>query len=253
MADSTSLPAAASGVLACVVTDDDALSRRTLENHIATTPDLTLAGSFVDGMQLLDFLRTRPHIDILFLDVQMPELSGLDVIRLLPTAPDVVLITSRADFAVEAFELQVTDYVVKPIGYPRFMQVVERVRDRRSAPRPVPAPPAFPLPAGRDAALFVKSGGRMVRVAFDDIVYLEAVNDQTVVVTTTRQFSVSQLLREIASRLPEPQFMRVHRTYLVNRRRIEAVELPDILMEGGRSVPIGRTYLLSVLASFPTV
>ncbi len=242
-------PAPTPVVLVCVVTDDDALSRRTLENHIATTPDLTLAGSFADGMELLAFLRTRPQVDILFLDVQMPQLSGLDVIRLLPAMPAVVLITSRTDFAVEAFELQVTDYVVKPIGYPRFAQAVERVRNRRPAARPV-LPPAAPLPAGRDSALFLKSGGRMVRLAFDDILYLEAVNDQTVVVTATRQLSANQVLRDLASRLPEPQFVRVHRSYVVNRQRIEAVEPPNILMEGGRWVPIGRTYLPDILASF---
>lgn len=242
--------------LFCVVTDDDAVSRQTLENHIATTPGLVLAGSFADGIQLLEFLRTRPAVDLLFLDVQMPGLSGLDVIRQLPTAPAVVLTTAHASFAVEAFELRVADYVVKPVGYARFSQAVERVRNRRPAAAPTAEAakllPGALLPAGRESALFVKSGSRMVRLAIDDILYVEAVNDQTVVVTLTRQISANQMLRDVASRLPEGQFMRVHRSFVVNRRRIDAVEDATLLMEGGRVVPIGRTYLTDVLASLPT-
>lgn len=234
------------GALTCVVTDDDALSRQTLEGHIAQTEGLELVGSFADGMQLLSFLHSKPRVDILFLDVQMPELSGLEVVRLLPTAPAVVLITSRTDFAVEAFELRVVDYVVKPVPYSRFLQTIARVQGRLAAA----APPPTAAPPPREAALFVKSGARLVRIPHDEILYVEAVNDQAVIVTTTRQLSANQVLRDVESRLPSPPFVRVHRSYVVNRYRIEAVEASTVVLEGGRRLPIGRTYLADVLASF---
>jgi DNA-binding LytR/AlgR family response regulator len=246
MAAAPLLPATASSPLVCVVTDDDAMSRHTLESHISYTPGLTLAGTFTDGQQLLEYLRTSPPIDVLFLDIQMPELSGLDVIRLLPTKPAVILTTGRTDFAVEAFELHVTDYLVKPVEYPRFLQAIERVVSQQPPPPPpvreAPEPVAAPAPAGSNS-LFVKSGGRMTRVAHDEILYVEAVNDQAVVVTVTRQLSTNQTLRDVASRLPSPQFVRIHRTYAINRRRIEIIEESSVIMEGGRRLPIGRTYM----------
>lgn len=232
------------------MTDDDSLSRRTLEGHIAHTPLLTPLGSFADGMQLLEFLRTAPRVDILFLDVQMPQLSGLDVIRLLPTAPAVVLTTARADFAVEAFALRVADYLVKPVQYPRFLQAVERVRMLQ--------PPASRVvisaaPVEREPALFVKSIGRLTRVTHNDILYVEAVDDHAVIVTLEQQLPTTQALPEVLSRLPEPPFMRVHRSYVVNRRHIQTIEDSTLVLTAGRRVPIGRTYLNGVIASFPTL
>jgi DNA-binding LytR/AlgR family response regulator len=249
MAD-TFLPVA-SGSLTCAVTDDDALSRHTLESHISYTPGLTLAGIFSDGAALLEFLRTGPHIDVLFLDIQMPGLSGLDVIRLLPTAPAVILTTGRTDFAVEAFALHVVDYLVKPVEYPRFIKAIERVRSQQPpAPREVVAPevPAVAAPT----SLFIKTSGRMLRVAFDEILYVEAVNDQAVVVTTTRQFSTNQTLRDVAQRLPSPQFVRIHRTYVINRRQLAIIEESNVVMEGGRKLPIGRTYMADFFANLNT-
>ncbi len=249
----TPSPLPSSNVLQCIVTDDDALSRRTIEGHIAHSPGLALAGTFDDGVQLLDFLRDSPlPVDVLFLDVQMPLLSGLDVIRLLPNAPAVVLTTGRADFAVEAFALRVVDYLVKPIEYPRFLQAVERIRRQATSSAGAIAPPVAAAPTDRSGAIFIKNGGRTTRILHADILYLEAVNDQVVIVLTKGQLSTSQLLHEVTGRLPEAQFVRVHRSFVVNRNRIISIEDATLTLEGGRQLPIGRTYLADFLASFPT-
>ncbi len=228
------------------------MSRHTLEAHIEHTPGLKLVGTFENGLALLEFLRGGPQVDILFLDVQMPGLSGLDVIRMLPTSPAVVLTTARTDFAVEAFALQVTDYLVKPVEYPRFFQATERIRNQQSpkvaspvalAAEEMGAAAADAGGSGGPSSLFVKSGGRMTRVSHTDILYIEAVNDQAVVVTGQRQLSTNQTLREVATRLPSPLFVRIHRTYVINRSRIETIEESNVVMEGGRRLPIGRTYM----------
>ncbi len=232
-------------VLTCVITDDDPFSRAVLERHIANTPDLKLVNSFSEGLSLLEFLRTRPKVDILFLDVRMPHLTGIEIIRLLAEeAPAVILTTSCTEYALEAFELRVLDYLVKPIEYPRFSRAVERARGLR-----LPTPSAAPSPEVREESLFLKSSGRLLRVAYSEILYFEAVNYQTVVVTANRQFSASLLLREVEKRVPPSQFVRIHRTYMVNRLQIEAVEDNVVVMTGGRRIPIGRTYHADFLAS----
>lgn len=220
-----------------------------LETHIAHTPGLTLAASLADGLELLDFLRSQPRIDVLLLDVQMPNLSGLDVLRLLPSAPAVVLTTTRPEFAVEAFELRVTDYLVKPVEYPRFAQAIERVRGRQVSAPPVPLPAAAAPPAVADASIYVKTTGRIVRVPLADILYVEAVGNYAVVITTDKQLITKQPLREIIERLPADQFARIHRSYIINREQIEAVADATVLLHNNRQVPIGRTYLADFLAS----
>jgi DNA-binding LytR/AlgR family response regulator len=237
--------------LRCVVTDDDSLSRQALEAHIAHTPSLSLVASLADGTALLEFLQHQPPVDILFLDIQMPLLSGLEVLRMLPKPPAVVFITSRPDFAVEAFELRAVDYLVKPIAYPRFFQAVNRVHEWRAGRTPAPVPVSVPAQRSDRAedAVFIKTGGRLVRLLLSDILYVEAVGQYAVVVTIQNQYSTSQLLRELEKQLPSQHFTRVHRSYLVNQHKIESVEDATIRLEGGRTVPIGRTYLSNFLAS----
>ncbi len=243
---------AEAAVLKCVVADDDTFSRRTLEHHISATPGLKRVGSFVDGTQLLDFLHLRPLVDILFLDAQLPGTSAFELIRLMPIPVSVVLTSVQPGIPVNAFELQAADYVGKPVNYTRFLQAIKRAQNQRPDVHLLPINSLPVALADRDASLFLKSSNRIIRLAYDDILYVEAVSDQVVVVTTTRQLSTNQVLREVASRLPQQQFLRVHRSFVVNRRRIEAIEDADILLEGGRSVPIGRTYLSDVLAKFST-
>lgn len=241
--------------LTCVVVDDDEISRLTLERYIAQTSDLTLLASLPDAMQALQLLQNGEQpADVLFLDVQMPMLSGLDLLRLLPNAPQVVLTTSRSEFAVEAFELRVVDYLVKPIEFARFQQAVMRLRQRQTqpaaaAPSPPVAPPPATAPGGNSPALFVKANTRLIRVPLDEILYIEAVTGYAVVVTKNQQILSNQSIKELADRLPSPQFERVHRSYVINRERIESVEDNTIFLVGGRAVPIGKTYLTDFLSS----
>ncbi|WP_157780950.1 LytR/AlgR family response regulator transcription factor [Hymenobacter sedentarius] len=136
--------------LTCLLVDDNEMNRLTLEHLIELTPELELLGSFANAVDCLAFFRDGGQVDIAFLDIEMPMLSGLDLVRILPTPqPDIVLVTSHRDFAINAFELNVTDYVVKPVEFPRFLQAVERVLKRRQVPASQPAradPGAGPAP-----------------------------------------------------------------------------------------------------------
>ena len=224
-------------MLTCAIIDDDEINRLTLEHYIELTPNLKLVASLADGIAGLAFFREGHHVDVLFLDIEMPHLSGLELLRVLTDPPEVIITTARQDFAVDAFELRVTDYLVKPFDFARFTQAVQRVRPRLSAAL-APSPDA---PATAD--LFVKVNSRMVRVNFDEVLYVEALSDYVNIVTDKHKYIVYTTLKALETRLgPFPNFTRVHRSYLLNTQHIESIEDNTANLRGGHFVPIGKSY-----------
>lgn len=229
--------------LTCVIVDDNEINRLTLEHLVDLTPELTLVASLPGGVEALHFFRQGGQCDLLLLDVEMPNLSGLELVKLLPApAPAVVLVTTHRSFAVAAFELQAVDYLVKPVEFSRFSQAVARVLATRPAPAAsAPAPVPAPAKADTKTELFVKVGTRTIRVNFDDVLYIEALSTYSVLVTPTHKHIVYLTLKSLAERLPFDHFLRVHRSYIVNMQRIEAVE--DYMLKlGPYEVPVGKSY-----------
>lgn len=231
--------------LACVVVDDNEMNRLALEHYVGMTEGLTLAGKFADGVACLNYFRAGGRADILLLDINMPELTGLDLVRILPKPlPDVVLVTSHRDYAVDAFELHVTDYLVKPLDYARFSRTVDRIRSQRAALAPPPAPPgpAEPMFGADGNALFLKINNRLLRVNFDEVLYIEAMSMYSVLVTLKHKHIVYATLKTFEERLPFAHFVRVHRSYMVNTQLIEAVEDNQLQLPGGHEVPVAKAY-----------
>lgn len=225
--------------LTCVIVDDNEINRLTLEHLVDLTPELTLVASLPGGVEALHFFRQGGQCDLLLLDVEMPNLTGLELAKMLPApAPAVVLVTTHRSFAVAAFELQVTDYLVKPVEFGRFSQAIARVLAARPAPpRPAPAKPL----AKTAADLFVKVGTRTIKVDFNEVLYIEALSTYSVLVTPSHKHIVYLTLKSLAERLPFDNFLRVHRSYIVNMQRIEAVE--DYMLKlGTHEVPVGKSY-----------
>lgn len=189
-------------------------------------------------------------MDLLLLDIEMPELSGLDLVRLLPQpAPAVILVTSHRDFAVEAFDLRVVDYLIKPVNFTRFHQAITRAIAQRETPREAkpPRPEAtamLPEPGSSDQNLFVKINNRMVRLNFDEVLFIEALSTYSVLVTATQKHIVYATLKSLEERVPFGHFQRVHRSYIVNTQRIEVIE-DNMLRLGPYEVPVGKSYLES--------
>ncbi|GAB2854019.1 LytR/AlgR family response regulator transcription factor [Hymenobacter ruber] len=222
--------------LTCVIVDDNEMSRLALEHFVALTPGLELAATLPDGLTALQFLQTHPPIDLLLLDIEMPHLTGLELIRILSLPlPAIVLVTSHHSFAAEAFELPVADYLVKPVDYARFLQAVKQVRALR--PQPVTAPP----PAPENPNVFAKVNGRLVRINFDDVYYIEALSTYSVLVTATQKHIVHVTLKNLEERLPFSHFVRVHRSYIVNTRRIDAIDDHQLTL-GPYTVPVGKLH-----------
>ena len=227
-------------MLTCAIIDDDEINRLTLEHYVSLTPNLKLVASLADGMAGLAFFREGHRVDVLFLDIEMPHLSGLDLLRVLPNPPEVVITTARQDFAVDAFALRVTDYLVKPFEFARFTQAVERVSSRVGSVAPA-APAAVETPTRSD--LFVKVNSRMVRINFDEVLYVEALSDYVNIVTEKHKYIVYTTLKALESRLaPYINFVRVHRSYLLNTQHIESIEDNTANLHGGHFVPIGKSY-----------
>ena len=225
--------------LTCIIVDDNEINRLTLEHLADLTPELELVASLPGGLETLAYFHQGGHCDLLLLDVEMPTLNGLELARLLPKpAPAIILVTTYREFAVAAFELQVVDYLVKPVELGRFKQAIAKVLAARAPALPPAVAPAPPEPASE---LFVKVGTRSIKINFDDVLYIEALSTYSVLVTATQKHIVYLTLKALSERLPFAHFVRVHRSYIVNLRRVEAVE-DHMLKLGPHQIPVGKSY-----------
>ncbi|MCC3157481.1 LytTR family DNA-binding domain-containing protein [Hymenobacter sp. 15J16-1T3B] len=232
-----------SAILRVVIVDDNEINRLTLEHYVSLTDNLELVASLPDARAALALTRAaEPPVDVLFLDIEMPVLSGLELVPLLPSpAPDVVMVTSHPSFAVDAFDLRVTDYLVKPVDYGRFLKAVDRVREQRRAAAPAaPAADASALNV-EDSHLFVKVNNKLLRLDFNEVLFIEAMSTYSILVTETQKHIVYITLKALEERLPFAHFRRVHRSYIVNTRRIDAVQ-DNMLQLGSYEVPVGKSY-----------
>ncbi|RPD50121.1 DNA-binding response regulator [Hymenobacter sediminis] len=224
--------------LRCLVVDDDPLALQIVENCIASTPFLVHAGSHSSAISAAEALRTQP-IDLLFLDVEMPLMSGLDLLRTLQNPPLVILITSSKSYAVEAFEYEVLDYVVKPISYARFLQAAQKALTTHEA-HLNPALDTIEAPTNTEFT-FVKVDSKLVKVLFDEVRYVEALGDYVHIVTGKSKLIVYSTMRAVEEKFPSTLFVRVHRSFIVNLKRVQSIEDNTVVIND-KHIPIGQTY-----------
>lgn len=229
-------------VLRCLVVDDDPLAIQVIQNCISHTDFLESVGSCSSAIEAAATLRTTP-VDLLFLDVDMPEMSGLDLLGTLTEPPMVVLVTSSRDYAVAAFEHRVVDYLVKPVAYARFLKAAQKALETAQT-TPAADTPAAPAPATDHT--FVKVDSKLVRVAFDDVHYVEALGDYVHIVLGQQKLIVYSTMRAVEEKFPPQQFIRIHRSSIVNLRYVQAIDDNAVVIDG-KHLPIGQTYLRDVL------
>ena len=235
--------------LRCLVVDDDPLSVQIVLNCIANTPFLQAVGSCTSGVEAAEVLRAQAQpIDILFLDIEMPMMSGLDLLRLQVDLPQVVLITSSEHYAVQAFEFDVADYLLKPLSYPRFLQAAQKALEIITAERAAEADTIGPTTGSTTEPdfTFVKMDTKLVRVDFKEVQYVEALGDYVHIVTTHSKLIVYSTMRAIEEKFPPSQFLRVHRSFIANINCIQALEDNSLLIKD-KYIPVGQTYLRNVL------
>jgi DNA-binding LytR/AlgR family response regulator len=225
--------------LRCLVVDDDPLSIQVVENCIASTPFLTSVGSCESAVAAAEVLRQQT-VDLLFLDVEMPLMSGIDLLSTLQNPPPVVLITSSKQYAVEAFEYDVVDYLVKPVSYARFLKAAQRALELHQA-----HPSVEPnIPAGADFT-FMKVDTKLVKVLFNEVRYVEALGDYVHIVTGQSKLIVYSTMKAVEEKFPDSLFVRVHRSFIVNIKQVQSIEDNTIIIDN-KHIPIGQTYMREV-------
>jgi DNA-binding LytR/AlgR family response regulator len=225
--------------LRCVTVDDEPLAHDVLGTYIARLPHLTHAARCMDAMEALEWLH-RGAVDLLFLDIDMPELDGLALLRVLPAPLPVVLTTAHAGHALESYEYGVVDYLLKPIAFERFVKAVNRAPQRRPDAVGAPERPEWQL---------LEEDGVIHRVALADIRYLQANGNYVSVVLAHRSLLVQDTLKNMLQRLPPERFVQVHRSYVVNLAHVTSIEADRVALVSGE-VPLGQTYRRVFLQRF---
>ncbi len=223
-------------MMRCVVVDDDEVCRLLLMHYIEQHEGLSLVASCASAVEAANVLR-REGVDLLFLDIEMPGMSGLELLRTLPERPQVVLVTGKEGYALEAFDLEVTDYLLKPAGHAAFLRAVARA-ERRLA--------RAPGRAGSDRHLFVRQEGRLVKLDLAQVRRIEAKGDYVFIHTANGSRLVHSTMKALEAKLPPDDFVRVHRSHIVRVDQI--VDVDDTTVVVGRDVvPLseaGRAELL---------
>ena len=220
----------------CIIIEDQPPAQRILKKFIADMGSLELEGTFSDAIQALEFLQTE-KVDLIFLDIHLPKISGIDFLKTLQHPPQVILTTAFADYALESYDLDVTDYLLKPFSFQRFVKAVSKAMART---------PGFEA-AGTSGnsgpqSLFIKSGHSHIKLEVEDILFINSDGDYTEIHIPAKKFLSSESLRHWEETLDIQQFVRVHKSYIVHIPKIEQVRGGRIFLTDGRSIPIGRAY-----------
>ncbi len=231
--------------LSCLIVEDEPMARKLLTQYVEKAPGLELLDALSSPLAALDFLKEHTP-DVLFLDVQMPEITGIGLLKILKKKPLVVLTTAYSEYAIESYELDVTDYLLKPITFERFLKCVEKLFQTKGHRLPSPASSTPPAPAAAPEStmseyLFVKDGTKSVRVNFADIQYIEGMKDYVRIHTPDKKITTLQSLKKLTNLLPSKAFVRVHHSYIVAMKWVEEVHRDEVLV-GGTLVPVSDTY-----------
>jgi DNA-binding LytR/AlgR family response regulator len=218
-----------------MVVDDDKMSRLVIKKFIDKTDSLVLTHDLDNTKEAHDILlgESANDVDIVFLDIEMPGMSGLDLVKELQHAYNVILVTSKKEYAIEAFEDAVADYLVKPVEYERFMKAVNKVKENLEKEKAI---------AEQEDEIYVKSDGRLFRLSYDNILFVEALADYVIFNTAAgKKHIVHHTMKGIEKRLPESIFSRVHRSYIINRKKIDKIEDLHVYI-GEKTFSIGASY-----------
>ena len=216
----------------CIVVEDEPLATKVLTDYIAQVPFLELQGAFKDAILATEFLRNHTT-DLIFLDIHLPKLKGLAFLKTLTSPPSVVITTAYHQYAVEGFNLNVTDYLLKPFEFERFLVAVNKVKAAHGGQRAT---------EGKEKdSIFLNVQKKKVRILFSEILYIESQREYIKIVTTKKEFISKMSTHEIESLLPSDLFKRIHRSFIVSVSKIDSytAEAVDV---NGFSIPIGRGY-----------
>ncbi|MFM2392451.1 MAG: hypothetical protein RLZZ546_428 [Bacteroidota bacterium] len=221
-----------------IIVDDEPLALEILESFVSKMPNLQLVARCENAFEANEVLQNQ-KIDLMFLDIQMPQLSGVDFLKSLSSPPNVVFTTAFAEYAVEGFELNAVDYLVKPISLDRFMKAVNKVSEKISQKNESISEEL------NEQFFFVKADKKLVKVNFDEIVYIEGLKDYVIIKNEATRVITLQTMKSLEEKLPPTIFRRIHRSFIVNMNKIQALDgnVVEVLEKGQvKHLPIGKNY-----------
>lgn len=219
----------------CIITDDEPIARKGLRSYIEKISFLTIIGECEDAIELNNMLKvTQP--DLLFIDIEMPHISGLELLSSLKTPPKVIVVSAYEQYALKGYELDVVDYLLKPVTFDRFVKAVNKVHDMM----------VQETSRQTDEFIFVKSDKQLKKIFLKDILFIESMENYVIIYTEGSKEVVYTTLKQILQSLPSPLFLQVHRSYIANTKQIKAID-GNLLSVGGHNIPISRNLREKVL------
>lgn len=221
----------------CIAVDDEPLALKKITDFISKVPFLELKASFDNGIEALAYLQREP-IDLIYLDIQMPQIKGTQLVSILKNRPQGIFTTAYSDYALEGYELDVTDYLLKPIAFERFLESAQKALDKAV---PVIAQASGSPEAAQATFLFVKTENKWQKVKTDEIRYIEGLKDYLGIYTTTERILTLQSFHSLLDKLPGDDFIRVHKSYVVSINQVDQIEKKRLLI-GNQWIPVSDTY-----------
>jgi DNA-binding LytR/AlgR family response regulator len=213
----------------CIVVDDEPLAVQVIEAFISKMPELQLQRSFSNPLEALACLKQEPSVKLVFLDIQMPELTGIEFMQLLQNQVDVVIISAYDEYALDGFQYEATDYLLKPVSFERFVKAVQKVVNKQPKD----------ISLVQNEFIFIRTDKRIVRVNLSEILFIEALRNYVAIQTVSQKILTLQNLRGIEEILPPQKFIRVHKSFITAIDKIDSVERQRIFI-GAHTIPIGN-------------
>jgi DNA-binding LytR/AlgR family response regulator len=226
--------------LNCIIVDDEPLARKVLTEYIEDTDFLALKGKAENPVKA-GILLSDSQVDLIFLDINMPRLSGIEFLRTTGSLPMVIITTAYAEYAIDGFELNVLDYLVKPFSFERFLKAAGKAREQHALKNQPEK-----ISAADDDHFFVKCDGKIEKIFYDDLLYVEAMLNYVVLHTAKRKMIVYLTIKSIVDQLPSSRFLKVHKSYIINLGKIISIEGNEIITETAR-IPISQNLYENVL------
>lgn len=218
----------------CLIVDDEPLARKLLMDHASKVEGLAVTGECANAIEATAWLRTQP-VDLIFLDVQMPEITGLQFVRALKNPPAIIFTTAYRDFAPEAFDADAVDYLVKPISFDRFLKAVNRFLDQYEA-----SPVSEQASVNDDQVIYIRSDRKTIKLALADVRYIESLDDYVKVHTRNQIWVTRENISKLVQHLPE-SFVRIHRSFVINTRFLTAFTGESVFLDK-LELPFGRAF-----------
>lgn len=222
----------------CLIIDDEPLATKLIRAHLSRLDSFEVAGECRNALKAIDFLR-KEKIDLMFLDINMPEITGLDFLKTIPNPPYVIITTAYREYALEGYDLDVIDFLLKPISFERFLKAINRYCDRARIPVKNLTNNSAEPPEKK--FIYIQDGKNIFKLPYDEVLYFEGYGEYVKVITTYKTYMVRDSLTEFENKLASDSFLRIHKSYIVNTRKITGFSSIHVLLKD-IELPIGRIY-----------